>query len=349
MGTTRLGLPLAGWGVIYYVVAGSLLLLGWSLGKPFEAQARAGALLVSLAGAAASVALLIRMPAACRLCLAVHAVNFGRAAVLLRITGPGALPSTLLAALRYVVTGKAGDPAQARWTVLAFSSVALVGLVLYQWVFIQANLRSSGRSSSGHAEDLDNPQQVLSAFRSTPQQAIPVGSEDPAVGPSQAPVRLVLFSDFQCPACKSFSKRMPGLTKQFDGRLQVVFKHFPLDLNCNPVMKRELHPQGCAAAYAAEAARKQGRFWEFHDALFAADLRGGEETLRSVGRQIGLDLQQFDADRKAEATISKVRADIDLGMRLGVNSTPSTFWNGRNVRGLNSQVAQVLFAGESSP
>ena len=346
----RLGLPFAGWGVIYYLLIGSLLVLGRCLGDAFEPEARLGALTVSVAGGVVSVALVIAMlagnPRRCLPCFAVHAVNVGLVFALRRMTGraPGDLAHALGGAARYILAGKAVDPAQARWILLAFSSVGLFGLVLYQWAFIQANLGTSGARSS----NAQTRQQVLAEFRATPKRQIPLEAGDARLGPAQAPAQLVVFSDFQCPACKSFSERMPAITGALEGNVQVVFKHFPLDQNCNRTMRRDLHPQACAAAYAAEAARKQGKFWQFHDALFTTDLGRGEEALLSAARQAGLDLQQFDADRKAAETISKVRSDIELGISLGVNRTPTTFWNGREVLGLSPQVAQLLFAYERS-
>ena len=342
-GSTQLGLPLAGWGVIYYLTVGAFLLLGWSLGEPFKFEAGLGALLVSLAGSAVSVALLVTMLAgnspSCPLCVIVHLVNFALVFALFRMMGrsPRELLQAVAFGFRYLLDGKAADPVQARWKLLAFFSVALVALVGYQWVFIQASLRTSAAGS------LD-PRQALAAFQAAPQQNIPLDPADATVGPPNAPDRLIVFSDFQCPACKSFSRRMASITESFAGKLQVVFKHFPLGKECNSSMRRDLHPRACDAAYAAEAARKQGKFWEFHDALFASDLRGGEEVLGSIAGEIGLDLEQFEKDRKAVETIAKVQSDIELANSLGVNATPTTFWNGRRVRGLTPQLAQLLIA-----
>ena len=338
-GSTQFGLPLAGWGVIYYLVLGAFVLLGRFLGGSFELDAQLGALLCSAVGSAVSIVLLVaglagELPS-CPLCSVVHAVNFALVFALIRIIGrsPRELLQALGGGVKYALGGRPADPVQARWTLLAFSLVAVVALALYQWVFIQANLRASGRGSL----------QTLAAFQAALKQNIPFDPEqDPTSGPPDATVQLVVFSDFQCPACKSFSGRMADMIKGFGGKVQVAFKHFPLERECNSGMGRDMHPQACEAAYAAEAARKQGRFWEFHDALFASDLSRGDEVLVSIAREIGLDLERFDRDRKAEETIAKVRSDTDLANSLGVNATPSTFWNGRQVRGLTPQLAQLL-------
>jgi protein-disulfide isomerase len=135
---------------------------------------------------------------------------------------------------------------------------------------------------------------------------------------------------------------MEDMIDGFEENVQVAFKHYPLEQQCNSKMGHDLHPQACEAAYAAEAARKQGKFWEFHDAVFAADLSRGDEVLVSIAADIGLDTGQFNSDRNAKETIDKVRSDTDLANTLGVNATPTTFWNGRQVRGLNPELAQLL-------
>ncbi len=341
-GSTQLGLPLAGWGIIYYLTLGAFVGLGRFLGEPFELEGKLGALFVSVAGCAVSIALFVMVLAgelpSCPLCTLVHAANFALVFALARTTGlsPRELLQTLGRGVKYALGGEAADPVEARWKLLAFFSVALVGMVLYQWVFIQTNLRTSARGSLS----------PLAAFQAAPKQSIPLDPTDATVGPPGAAVRLVVFSDFQCPACKSFSGRMADMIEGFDGKVQVAFKHYPLERECNSKMGRDLHPQACEAAYAAEAARRQGKFWEFHDAVFASDLSRGEEVLASIAGQIGLDIERFDRDRKAEETIAKVQSDTDLANSLGVNATPTTFWNGRKVRSLNPQLAQLLMVHE---
>ena len=274
----------------------------------------------------------------CPLCTLVHAVNFTLVFALARMAGlsPRELLQTLARGVKYALGGEPADPVEARWELLAFFSVALVGMVLCQWVFIQANLRTSAGGSM----------QTLAAFQAAPRQNIPLDPTDATVGPPDAAVRLVVFSDFQCPACKSFSGRMVDMIEGFDGKVQVAFKHYPLERECNSKMSRDLHAQAYEAAYAAEAARRQGKFWEFHDAVFASDLSRGEEVLASIATEIGLDLERFDRDRKAEETIAKIQSDSDLANSLGVNGTPTTFWNGRKVLGLNPQLAQLLMIHE---
>ena len=107
-------------------------------------------------------------------------------------------------------------------------------------------------------------------------------------------------------------------------------------------MKINLHSRACEAAYAAEAARKQGKFWPYHDKLFAADLRLVAFTFSSLARASGLDLERFNADRVEESTKAKVQSDIELANRLKIKSTPTLFLNRRPVSSIRPQDVRVL-------
>ena len=109
-------------------------------------------------------------------------------------------------------------------------------------------------------------------------------------------------------------------------------------------MKGNIHPRTCAAARAAATAHLQNRFWEFHDALFRQFNNLDKSRLHEIAREIGLDVAQFDVDRRAETTAASVQADIELGARLGVAATPTVFVNGRRiVRPIRAALALVIY------
>lgn len=140
----------------------------------------------------------------------------------------------------------------------------------------------------------------------------PVGPEDHARGPEDA--RLVIeYADFECPFCGLVREKLRPLP------LRTVFRHFPV---------RSKHPRAWAAACAAEAAAAQGRFWDMHDALYADQARLEDPHLWQRARDLGLDLERFDADRRSEAVESRVRADFQGGIRAGVATTPTLFADG---------------------
>ncbi len=112
-------------------------------------------------------------------------------------------------------------------------------------------------------------------------------------------------------------------------------------------MNVDRHPRACEAARAAEAARRQGKFWPFHDGLYASELDASEATLQQIAQEAGLNLKRFEADRRAPTTMAKVKSDIELGSRLGVNGTPTVFLNGRRVKHRSPRALQVLIGQES--
>jgi protein-disulfide isomerase len=137
----------------------------------------------------------------------------------------------------------------------------------------------------------------------------PVGPDDHVRGPDAAPL-VVEYADFECPYCAALTLRLDGAP------LCRVFRHFPV---------RSSHPRAWPAACAAEAAGLQGRFWEMHDALFADQGRLEDPHLWARARELGLDVDRFDADRRSDAVLARVKRDFTSGVRAGVVTTPALF------------------------
>ena len=175
---------------------------------------------------------------------------------------------------------------------------------------------------------------------------IPTDGDEPRLGPDEAQVQLIVFSSFHCPGCRAFADHMRTLTERYHDKLTIRFKHYPLGTACNTDISVNRHPHSCEAAWAAEAARRQGMFWAFHDALFAASRNARNETLLQIAREIGLDVPQFEAHRHTESTKERVDSDITLGSRLGVDETPTIFVNGRRARQLSRRALQVVIEHE---
>jgi protein-disulfide isomerase len=151
-------------------------------------------------------------------------------------------------------------------------------------------------------------------------------------GPADAPVAIVEFSDFQCPFCVQAANDLRELVAASPG-VTLVFRHFPLDTSCNPHLTRQMHPDACLAAYAAECAARDGRFWEYHDALFRNRERLGRPALVTYAEQLGLDAVAFERCLDDPATRARVAEDVAAAARVGVSSTPTLFVNGRLVEG----------------
>ncbi len=169
----------------------------------------------------------------------------------------------------------------------------------------------------------------MTDLRSAP--APEVSQRDHVRGPTDAPL-VIEYADFECPFCALLHARL-SVREQ----VRHVFRHFPV---------RTSHPRAWAAACAAEAAALQNRFWEMHDALFADQARLEDPHLWQRARDLALDLDRFEADRRSEAVTIRVRADFEGGIRAGVVTTPTLFAGGQRYAGrVDERVIEALEQG----
>jgi protein-disulfide isomerase len=154
---------------------------------------------------------------------------------------------------------------------------------------------------------------------------VPFGNA-PSLGSEIAPVDIVIFSDFECPYCGDFARyTFPDVkTTLIDtGKARIAYRYFPLPT----------HTYAYGAAQAAACADAQGKFWEYHDILYAHQDALAIEHLQSYARELGLDQALFDQCLLEEERASTVLADRALGLDLGVAGTPTFFLNGRKIAG----------------
>jgi len=147
--------------------------------------------------------------------------------------------------------------------------------------------------------------------------------DEPQMGPDDALITIVEYSDFQCPYCSRVSEPLKAAMDDYEGDVRLIFKHFPL----------AGHAQASPAARAAWAAHQQGKFWEMHDKLFANAKQLGDADLTEYAKQIGLDLTKFEADRKSPAASAAVDSDHTSGNKAGLSGTPYFLVNGHNYSG----------------
>ena len=158
-------------------------------------------------------------------------------------------------------------------------------------------------------------------------------------GNPDAPVTLEEFADFQCPPCSSFATFGEELLKEYNSRLRIVFRNFPL----------QAHEHAREAALAAEAAGMQGHFWEMHDVLYREQAfwsyaPNTRELFESYAGAIGLNLDQFRKDMDSEKAGERVDSDHARGDSLGIKMTPSLFINDQPVDGKDKNPAGVRAA-----
>ncbi len=152
---------------------------------------------------------------------------------------------------------------------------------------------------------------------------IDVPADSPAHGPKNAKVTIVEWSDFQCPFCSRAVPTLKKIEETYGKDVRVVFRHQPIPF----------HNNAKPAAEASMAAHEQGKFWEFHDKLFANQQALDRPSLERYAKEVGLNVDKFKAALDSGKFRAKVEADAAAGMAVGANSTPTFFVNGREVVG----------------
>jgi formate-nitrite transporter family protein len=169
----------------------------------------------------------------------------------------------------------------------------------------------------------------------------PLEGLDHLRGEPGAELELVMFGDFQCPFCLGAQSVLRRVRERLGDRLVFAFRHLPIV---------ERHPLAPLAAEASEAAAAQGDFWDYHDALFAAQPKLSLETMLTVGRTLGLDAERMAAEIDAGAHRERIARDIDSAASSGATGTPTFFLNGARHYGAYdaSSLVEELEAGASA-
>tara|TARA_B100001123_G_scaffold74335_1_gene83676 strand:- start:8938 stop:9984 length:1047 start_codon:yes stop_codon:yes gene_type:complete len=156
-----------------------------------------------------------------------------------------------------------------------------------------------------------------------PRQQVEVFSNDPSQGPTDAPILLVEFSDFQCPYCQRATGILSDLIDRYADQIRFIYKDFPLSN----------HPQAFKAAEAGNCAHEQGMFWSLHDKMFVNQDALDVPALNSYALELGLDAEAFSICLEEGRYSEQVQQDLQAGRRSGVSSTPTVFINGRPIMG----------------
>ena len=198
------------------------------------------------------------------------------------------------------------------------AGVLIAGAVIY----------TNGSKSGNPTAAIDNTNQTPSA-----EVSLALNSEDVILGDPKAPVTLIEYGDFQCPFCGRFYSQTENLIKEQyvrTGKVKFVYRHFAF-----------LGPESLEAANAVECAKDQGKFWEFHDALYSAEIKDGEEhngnlnaaLFNSLANQLGMNAVSFSACLASNKYADKVQGDYNNALAAGVRSTPTIFINGQKIEG----------------
>ena len=147
----------------------------------------------------------------------------------------------------------------------------------------------------------------------------PVDAQDHVREPRPAVISLVEYGDFECPYCRAAVDIVNGVQLALGDQLSFTFRHFPM---------RDVHPHAQHAAEVAEAAAKQGHFWEMHDRLFADQSALDDQSLVRYARELDLNTDAVARDLAAHTFAARVEQQRESGVASGVTSTPTFFVDG---------------------
>lgn len=353
------GLPLAAIGLVFYLsLAGSLVLallagdaVRLAIAK-LAAVALGASLLVDLGLLAVQA---FELKAYCVLCLLTYAMG---------ASAFGALFGALRADASQVLAPGEGRLVVGGWLI---GSLAATAAVATYHVALSARPASptallGGGANAGGAEverlreqlkqlqeTIDDPQKLEQYFSRKAQRDFEQAAVQnldlagvPFKGPAAAPIKVVEYSDFLCPFCRSLAEGFAGLLPQTAGRVSVYYKNYPLDTACNGNISQTVHEGACWLALGGLCAAEQNRFWPYHDRVFSREQKptSREEMLR-IAAEAGLDTGALASCVAEPATLDKLKAQIHEGSAAGVKGTPTVFINGKRVVRLNDFIALV--------
>ncbi|NRA44209.1 MAG: thioredoxin domain-containing protein [Oligoflexales bacterium] len=319
------GIPLGVWGLGYFLALISMLVIAWKRPKDKSASFFNYAGLV-VVGVLTTITLAsisaFSIGAICPSCVAVYAICIGQALslYLFRSVIPRKIES------KSIINSLAGALIPLFLALIAYQLIEPETLV--QTTTEITNF--TGLSKSRQEVPINK-----SAFSGL--------GEDYRLGSDNAKVIIVEFSDFQCPSCKRMNHTLKSLRKEYGDQILIVYKNFPLDNKCNPSMPGPMHQLACDMATLARCAGQYGKFWQYHDLVFANHQAASSTSVKDWAREVGLSDEQINNCMSSKGILDKIRDDIALANKLGVNSTPSLYINGYKFvgRGANALKLEV--------
>ncbi len=200
--------------------------------------------------------------------------------------------------------------------------VVFAAIVLIAAFFTRMNVNSKLEQVNAVSNDL------IKQYYSLPNLGTPaITSEFKIASAENAPIQMVIFSDFECPACRALSELMPQILLRYGGKINIQYFFYPLDNNCNPSMERPMHQYACKAAYTA-VCQPVANFGVIHDEIFHNQDRIGDYLTETIKAR---DLEKCVADPK---TKEKVQSLIAAATPFNIRSTPSFLLNGVKIEGV---------------
>ncbi len=336
-----LGLPLGGWGVLYYLSIGLLFLVPLLFGREFNRTSRFFIFILSVCGILAGIFFIVLMASQpslfCPFCTVIHVSNFFLFFLFLKINRYGF--REFLSDIKSVLNPMffKSFSASSFWKTFG---LLIIGFFVLSGFFGLRILTL--KAAAAQKVDFNK---VFADYDNEPVKQISMNTGDAVVGDTTSKMVLTIFSDFYCPACRLFSAETDSIIKKFNKDCAIVFKQFPLNTDCNHTISKNIHPGACDAAKASLAASQQGKFVFFHTEVFK---QGSKANLIDIAKKTGLDLQAFENFRNSPAADAIVQKNIQEANLLGVNGTPAVFLNGRQIKDIRKGVIQMVLMRELS-
>jgi protein-disulfide isomerase/uncharacterized membrane protein len=340
------GFPIAAYGIFFYLVLLGVLAMAGP-GRAVNAdQARPVLLLLVTVAALVSLTLFgiseFVIGALCLLCLGIYVTNFALLGVVVWSRGTAGLVRELgigiketLGFFLSIVSGKKALLRYLAALLLVATLSALSPEIMYR---VARAVTGQKPRSDVAAED------AVARWSAAPVDSIVLQTEagafgDYSQGDAKAPVQIVEFADLECPGCRLLHIELKTILEQFQGQYRLVFKNYPLDADCNPGITRPFHTTACFAAQFTRCAGEQGRFWESLNLAITSphleevlDTPAAKASLVKDGvSQLGLDQEAIETCLSSERYRDVLLRDIREGDRLGLQSTPSFWINGKKV------------------
>jgi protein-disulfide isomerase len=374
------GMPLAAVGLLFVLSVGSLLLLSLLAGPESHDAAAALALLAFVVALAADVVLLgvqvVAIRAFCRLCLLTYALNALALVLLLPARRDGAVVgeavtrrdgrlvfagwalTTLALVLAVYAVEKALDSREKTRNASILGTVPPAPMPAFvprpvepgsDAQRYQEEARVATEQARRLQEILDDPkkldqyfaQKAAREFDANPVFPLKLDGV-PVKGAPQGPIKVVEFSDFLCPFCRSIAGAFTNYLPQTANRVTVYYKNYPLDAVCNPNVKQTIHEGACWLAMGGLCAHDQNAFWPYHDKVFSTQIEKPEQKdVVQLATEAGLDGAAMQACLASGKMKGRLAAEIEEAREGGVSATPTLFINGKRLPRINDFVATV--------
>ena len=316
LGDERPGLPISLLALGAYLACLSLAFRRWF----FRTERESPRLLLLIAVGAALYSFFLAFVSLmlqgmlCKLCTILYAVNF--VILMASIVGLGESAVEFFEGAFSALISRASAAAA-----VAMTATLIAGYAIYAPPVAEA-----------HAARL---QALVDEAESLPSQAlVDVDvSARPSLGRADAPVHVVEFADFGCGHCRTLFEQLHHYMEAHPETLRMTFVNYPLNSECNPALKKPYHAAGCTLASASYCAHAQSAWGVFAPHLFNMSREVDAQALTQLAKTLGLDASTFEACMMNPETLAKVRSDAELGIKAGVDGTPTFLLNGRRVVG----------------